>query len=325
MLGALLMCAGLASCNPIEGYRSLSGLDKNDPDPETALFSVDLAKGEAGEYPNLATVPPPPVVSTTTADRQKLAQNLITERAATQAPDAQGRPGSPASGPVPPPPPIPAPSDAPSLAALSAVPAAEPPPAKPTNRKNDEPPLPGPLEASLQSPGIATLPNVEPPHSAPPPLQMRAVPPVVPAPLAPGAIQSGNPEPAPAPPVLPEARPSPAAAARPEPKIPPVGTTIADLDVPAGVTALAAGERRQLDQVLALYWEKPTTIRIVAFAAPATGSAEQLNSFRAALDRAQIVAKQLTDAGVPAKQVQTEASPAGASTPAGRVEVQFLP
>ena len=65
-------------------------------------------------------------------------------------------------------------------------------------------------------------------------------------------------------------------------------------------------------------------MRVVAYAAPGVGSAEQLNAFRAALDRAQLIAKELTDAGVPASKIQTEAAPSGATDPPGRIEVQLL-
>ena len=65
-------------------------------------------------------------------------------------------------------------------------------------------------------------------------------------------------------------------------------------------------------------------MRVVSYAAPAVGSAEQLNSFRTALDRAQIVADQLTRAGIPAAKIQTEAAPSGAAAPTGRIEVQML-
>jgi len=125
--------------------------------------------------------------------------------------------------------------------------------------------------------------------------------------------------------VLPPARPSPEVAARPAPKAPPVATTIAALDLPAGATALAPDDRGRVAPVIAQYQQQPRPVRVVAYAAPATGSAEQLNSFRAALDRAQIVANKLTEGGIPANKIQTEAAPSDAARPAGRVEVQFLP
>ena len=59
-------------------WRSLSGVDKNDPDPETAPFSQNLAAGEAMPYPNLASVPPPPTSATSTAERHKLNRKAVT-------------------------------------------------------------------------------------------------------------------------------------------------------------------------------------------------------------------------------------------------------
>jgi hypothetical protein len=121
------------------------------------------------------------------------------------------------------------------------------------------------------------------------------------------------------------ATPSPEVAAKPPPKVAPTGSTVAMLDLPVGAPAVGGDDRSRLDAVLTAYRQKPTTLRIVAYAAAAKGSAEQLNSFRAALDRAQAVAKVLTDAGIPAAKIQTEATPAEAATPAGRVEVRLLP
>ena len=67
-LGAALPMA-LGGCGAIETYRSLAGVDRNDPDPQTAPFSQNLAAGEAAPYPNLATVPPLPTRATTAAER----------------------------------------------------------------------------------------------------------------------------------------------------------------------------------------------------------------------------------------------------------------
>src|SRR5271170_580863 len=126
-LTALLLAAGVAGCGgPIEAYRQVSGLNKNDPDPATAPFTENMATAENGGYPNLASVPPPPIVSTTAAERARIAAALNAQRTSTEAPDLQGRPGSPTPGPVPPPPPLP-----PSLAALAPPPPpapAQPPP-----------------------------------------------------------------------------------------------------------------------------------------------------------------------------------------------------
>jgi outer membrane protein OmpA-like peptidoglycan-associated protein len=319
-LAALALAAGLAGCSsPIEAYRSLAGFNRNDPDPATAPFTENLASAENGGYPNLGSVPDPPIVSTTLAERQKTAQGLNLQRTSTEAKDQQGSPGSPAPGPVPPPPEIP-----PSLAAT--LPAA-PPPAQPIPpmRAADEPPLPGPLNSTLQTPTLATAPGLEATRPAPPQARMSPIPMPAPSALPPATVQSGNPEPSPAVPVLPVPKPSPQAAAMPPPKLPPVPTVLAAFDVPPGSAALSATATARLADIANQYKQNPGVVRVVAYAAAAVGGAEQLNSFRTALDRSQIVAKALGEAGVPAKQIQTEAAPAGPDTPTGRVEVQLLP
>src|SRR6266545_485573 len=73
-LVGLISVLVLAGCGAVETYRSVSGINKNDPDPETAPFT-----------PNLATGPPAPTSATSTAERQKLTQTLIAERTETQS------------------------------------------------------------------------------------------------------------------------------------------------------------------------------------------------------------------------------------------------
>src|SRR6202040_2696548 len=81
----LVLAIGLAGCSPVESYRSMIGVSLNDPDPETAPFTQNLAAGDAMAYPNLATVPPPPTRATTTAERQKLTETLVDNRTETEA------------------------------------------------------------------------------------------------------------------------------------------------------------------------------------------------------------------------------------------------
>jgi hypothetical protein len=320
-LGALLLAAGISGCGgPIEAWRSLSGANKNQPDPATAPFTENLDKSETGGYPNLASVPPPPIVPTTVADRKKLADALITQRGSVQAPDAAGHPGSPASGPVPPMPPIPE-----SIAAAPPNGPVTMAPAAPPGRKMDEPPASQPLASPGQSPDIAAQPGVEAPHPAPPQLGMAPMPAITPADLPAPPSSPGNPLPPPAVASLPAALPSPAAAARPAPKLPPSAVTVLALDLPAGTAALPPNERARLASVVAQFEQKPGIVRVVAYAAPATGSMDQLNAFRSALDRAQLVAEALIAAGIPTNKMQTEATPANAAASGGRVEIQLLP
>jgi len=326
-LGTLALAVGLSGCDavvdpPLQAYRSLIGLSKNDPDPATAPYNANLEQAETGPYANLASVPPPPTVASTVAERQKLAESLASARTSTEAKDAGGLPGAPASGPVPPPPPIPPSIAAPEMAALPPTPAPETP--IPPMRQMDEPPLPVAPETTMQAPQIGNVPGVEPPRPPAPQGRPSGMPQPAPSSLPPAAVKSGNPQPAPPPATLPEAKPEPAVAALPPPKLPPTPMIVASLDVPPGAAAIGADERSRLAQVVTQYQQKPRMVRVVAYAAPGVGSAEQLNAFRTALDRAQVVAKELTDAGIPANKIQTEASPSSATAPTGRVEVQLL-
>jgi outer membrane protein OmpA-like peptidoglycan-associated protein len=96
---------GLAACNPVDTWRDLTGVSRNDPDPDTTPNTKNLAAGEASDYPNLATVPPPPVRALTAAEREKLTQSLIADRANARHTDEQLRAGFSSVAAAPPPPP----------------------------------------------------------------------------------------------------------------------------------------------------------------------------------------------------------------------------
>jgi hypothetical protein len=320
---AIVLAAGLWGCNgPIEAGRALTGMNKNDPDPATAPFTGNLEKADTGGYGNLASVPPIPAVATTLAERKKLTDTLTGERVSTEANDAKGNPGSPASGPVPPAPPVPPSIAAPEMAALPPTPKPETP--IPPMRKMDEPPEPQPADTAMQTPQIGNAPGVEPPHPAPGQGHPSPMPRPAPSALPAETVQSGNPQPTPPQVTLPEAKPEPKVAAMPPPKLPPSALTVAALDLPAGPTDLRDADQARLAEVVAQYQEKPRAVRVVAYAQPGVGGAEELNAFRAALDHADAIAKELTVDGIPAKQIQTEAAPASPAAPPGRVEVQLL-
>ncbi|HVH78233.1 MAG TPA: hypothetical protein VM782_02485 [Stellaceae bacterium] len=295
-------------------------MNKNDPDPATAPFSGNLEKAETGTYPNLASVPVPPMIASTTAERQKLATDLTSTRTTMQANGGTASPGA-----VPPPPAIPPSIAAPEMTSLPGVPLAPPKTPLPALRPMDEPPAPQPPNTTLQVPGVGNVPLVEKSRSGPPPGQPSTIPQPASSALPSAVVQSGNPQPSPPVATLPPPQLPPQVAALPPPKLPPVPVTVASLDVAPGAAALAIDMRPRLADVVKQYKERPRTVRVVSYAAPAVGGAEQLNSFRSALDRAQIVAKELADAGIPAKQIQTEASPSVPTAPTGRIEVQLLP
>src|ERR1700739_936404 len=113
--GIMAVVLSLVACNPIETWRDWTGASQNDPDPETTPNTKNLAAGEASDYPNPATVPPPPNRALTAAEREKLAQSLIADRTNAKYSDEKLRAGFPAvsaPAPPPPPPPVPAPTAA---------------------------------------------------------------------------------------------------------------------------------------------------------------------------------------------------------------------
>ena len=102
VVGLLL---GVAACNPVDTWRDLTGVSRNDPDPDTTPNTKSLAAGEASDYPNLATVPPPPERALTAAEREKLTQSLIADRTNARHTDEQLRAGFSSVAAAPPPPP----------------------------------------------------------------------------------------------------------------------------------------------------------------------------------------------------------------------------
>lgn len=318
-LSGLVLLLGLSGCNSaIETYRSVAGMNKNDPDPAIAPFQVNLDKAETGGYPNLASVPEAPEIASTVAERQALTASLTGTRSVTEA---NGGTASP--GPVPPPPAIPAGLQAPETS-TNAQPMPLPTKLPPPRPMDEPPPLP-PQNTAMQVPTLANPPNFAASHPAPPEGHPSAMPRPEPSQMQPGAVASGNPQPSPPPASLPPAKPSPELAALPPPKLPPVPVTAATLDLAPGTASVPADARSRLADIVKQYQAQPRPVRVVSYAAPASGGAEQLNAFRTALDRAQLVADVLTGDGIPKGKIQTEATPASASAPPGRVEVQFMP
>ena len=140
-----------------------------------------------------------------------------------------------------------------------------------------------------------------------------------------GAPSAAAIEPPPAPPELPPLEPPRTAAADPSkasPKPPaPVGRPIAEIKFGGDATSLTDADRRTLETVVPLYRESPGKVRIVGYAAAGSGSVEQLDRYRTALDRAQAVAAALSKAGIPSDKIQVEAAPASANSGESRAEV----
>ena len=335
-LGAALPMV-LPGCDAVETYRSLAGVNKNDPDPQTAPFSGNLADAEAAPYPNLASFPPMPVRATNTAERQKLTQSLIADRSALAAQSGPAAP-RPAEG-TKAAPDLPeatlataAPSNARSAnpAAPSAVPGASPAARSALNsaqsgrRATGEPPEPGPLDSSLKMPDVRSVPEPEATRPPPPAPALPAVPrPALAPEPAPASLASTMPQPAPPMPVLTPVAPPPSAI-KTEPKRPPAATTVATLELRAAAAPFGQ-DQAQIDRVATLYKDSPGAVRVLAYAAAPAGGGDPLDSYHAALERAQAVAKALADAGIPAGKIQTEAAPAAGARAPGRVEIQFTP
>jgi hypothetical protein len=352
----------LAGCNgAIETVRSLRGINKNDPDPVTAPFTGNMAAAEAALYPNLASVPPPPSRATTTAERQNLTEKLIAERAAAQAaggasggapggapgtakPTATAAPGTLPESPLAESPLAESPlAESPQVPALAA---AVPPPTRiaaaespgPRRAASGEPVEPLPRDSELQMPQVRSLPEPDEPRPAPAIPRLPPVPPPAPAQLAPAALASATPQPPPPIPRLAPIAPPPDPAiaspdlakpdlAKPTPRRTSGPTTVAMLDTldpgqldPAQITRIAARYRERLSSTPPL-----RAVRIISYTAMPEPGADPLGGYHDALERAQGIAKVLTQAGIPEKMIQTEAKPAVDSLAAARVEIQFLP
>lgn len=333
LLALSALGVALAGCgDAVEAYRSMAGVDKNDPDPQTAPFSGNLAAAETAPYPNFGDFPPIPVRATTTAERQKLTQSLIADRAATTAAAgpavfqptaaATAAPAAPAAtlasaaganGPA----------ASPGAAAVSPAKAAVNS-SQSGRRPAGEPPEPSPLDSNLQMPDVRSVPEPETTRPPPPAPVLAAVP--QPAKLpepAPAAVASAMPQPAPPEPVLAPVA-APPAPLKPAPRTPPAPTVVATLDIAGAAAGPADRDREQIERVAALYKDNPSGVRVLAYAAAPAGGGDPLDSYHAALERAEAVAKALAASGIPAGKIQTAAAPAAGARAVGRVEIQFV-
>jgi outer membrane protein OmpA-like peptidoglycan-associated protein len=187
------------------------------------------------------------------------------------------------------------------------------------------------MESSLEMPKVRSTPNPEQVQAAPPspypmpaptatnapPVTPRLQSPPAPAPL-PAALDSTAYQ---APPPAPELAPL-AGSGRGVQKAPaPAPGPVAEIRFADDSTSLSAEDRQTIGKIVPLYQQNPGRVRIIGYAGAGSGSVEQLNSFRAALDRAQAVAAALTQAGIPSDRIAVEAAPSGSNTPENRAEV----
>src|SRR5690349_7389262 len=176
-LAVVALLLGLVACNPVETWRDLTGVSRNDPDPDTTPNTKNLAAGEASDYPNLATVPPPPVRALTAAEREKLTQSLIADRANARHTDEQLRAGFPAV--AAPPPPLPGdagsqPEQVAAPAAVTPMPSTTVPSTTVTENsaaaeRPARPQAPAPSGSTLASTAIAASAAEKPPAPVPAP------------------------------------------------------------------------------------------------------------------------------------------------------------
>lgn len=352
---AALATLALGACSvvdaPVQWYRDATGLSKND-DMGKGSNQKNLEAGSKEPYPNLAEVPQPPENAMSSMDREALRQSLAADRQNAQYTEDQLRAGSPVPGLVAPPPPPAAPpslvlpnppaaapepankaqaetaaapaqvAQAPS-ATETPAPAAQPAPPKPAkSAPAKEPP---PAESTLAAPQPREMPQGESPSPPPPAPQIAPAPAVAesPVPRAAAAAGAGAPaEPAPMPPQV------AATAPPPRPAGPAAGSNAARQIEVADVTFMPDSSKvdsalhETLVEVATLHKTRQGKIRIVGYAAKlnAGGASRQdLANYDLALERAKSVAASLTELGVPAADIVTEAAVEAAGDPRAEI------
>ena len=326
----LAVSVGLSACsvpdwaNPVEWYRDVSGVSKDDPKPD-ARNTQNLAKGGEQPYPNLASVPSPPTNALSSVEREKLRNSLAADRA--NAKYVEGNDQYVAAPPkdVPSPPlNAPEPATSPQAAAPvqatpvspSAAPAASPATTPRASRGTETPPQ----ESSLTPPSVRNVPQGETPRPAPPP----------PA-GAPARAQAQQTQPSP-PAQLP---PQQTATLPPDPPLVGGGAALpSGVGVTLGTIAFIGSSAKLSPELLAQVREVAAlrqqngggTVRVTGYSEPQGDQdtmAPQLASFNLALDRARAVAAALTQNGVPLRAVEIGASPPPPGQSGGVVEISL--
>jgi outer membrane protein OmpA-like peptidoglycan-associated protein len=343
----LAACSVPDSLNPVEWYRDTTGLSKNDPGPE-APNAKNLEAGGQREFPTLGSVPPAPTRALSTEEREAMTQHLLADRANAKYIDEQLRIGPGAAAAPPPVRTAVEPAAAPSVVAANAAPAPKasappaPPPAPEAAPAPEAPPAAdaAPRESSLTSPEVKDVPQPETPRAAPPPPPADLVaggqaspapqspppaavapppaavaPPAAAAPAPVAAAPAAAPAPRAAPPAAAPARQAAQVAALP-PAAAPIGEAagagpVAQITFANNSARLSAADERTLGEVVPMQQRSGGAVRVVGYAATgrAAGVAQQLASFKMALDRANAVAAALRQAGVEPDRILVEAAP----------------
>ncbi|HKF71751.1 MAG TPA: OmpA family protein [Stellaceae bacterium] len=325
------VAVGLSACsvpdwaNPVEWYRDVSGASKDDPKSD-ARNTQNLQKGSEDEYPNLASVPPPPTNALSAADREKLRNSLAADRANAKyiegneqyvATPPQAVPSPPRNAPEPPAGGAAAPVEAAPVPppAAAAAPQAAP--------RRSQPQAP-PQESSLSAPSVRSLPQGETPRPPPPPPAGSPARAQQPAPQQTATLP---------PPYVPPAPPSQDPATDPAyasgGAAPPsgVGMTLGSVQFAGNSARLTPEMLAQVREAAALRQQTGGgTVRVTGYSMPQGEQdtmAPQLASFNLALDRARAVAAALTQNGVPARAVEISAAPPPPGQAGGVVEISL--
>lgn len=334
----MLVGWGLGGCssvpdyaNPIEWYRDLSGVSKNDTQDTGQRNQQNLQAGGAAPYPNLGTVPQTPDQAMSTIDREALQKGLVADRANARYSDEELRQGH-SVPPLPGQPPTQT-ADAQGAAATPGAAAASGTAAVPAQAGGPRPGAPTkgsqapPQESPLTTPSVRSLPQGETPNAPPPapggapkPQQQAALPPATTLPttlpLSPAAR-----------PVLP-ADPSeqPAVMRGPRGRAPSVTLQAAEIGFAGDGRTLSAEDNQRLAEAAKLQKQGGGSLRVIGYTRRGYGpdaAREDLASFGTALDRANTVAQALTKLGVPASRITVQAEPeqARGGLEAGEAEV----
>ena len=295
---ALAGCSAVPDAvNPVEWYKGAAGWfdseDEAEPPAEATVVTEPTPAADES-FPNLASVPEPPVQTYDPAQRQDLAEGLIADREHASYVDmtlrgagATGVPAASATGMISEPlfsapaPAVPEPASPTLTAAAQIEPApAAPEPAPPTltaAAQIEPPPAPAAPEPAL--PTLAAAAQIEPP----------------PAPAAPESVASAE--------DAGGAGAQETAAVYPGASQAPART----IYFAHGSTSLLAKGRELLREVAAWQREKGGAIRVVGHSSSRTGDMDpvrhKLINFKVSLDRANAVAQELIRLGVPSDKL----------------------
>jgi outer membrane protein OmpA-like peptidoglycan-associated protein len=342
-LGGCSADAVFSAANPVNWYRSLTGVSKNDPNAEAAN-NANLQAGSNEPYPDLGSVPSEPTLGLTEDQKKALAQGLVADRDNAHYTDEAGRAGNasatmPAQSSVPEQqlayagapiePAVAAAVAAPTVAGSSNLavggalaPSTPPPPARI--------PVGASSESALRTPTPRAEPQPELPSARPAAADLKPLPPPGPQGPFPGApaphTEPASPEQVAGVPVPPAApvRTEKAAATPTIPQPNPInGNTrsgptgkyahaaqVGQVSFSTGSGTLSSTDQGELGKVPALHKQYGGIVRVVGYAASkGSGSSEQLAAYQAALDHANAVKAALVHDGIPAGEIVTEASP----------------